>query len=64
MKTTLNLSKELLDEAVRLANARTKTQVVTLALEEFIRRRKIERIIDESGSFQFSDEWEEARHAR
>jgi len=64
MKTTLNLSKELLDEAVRLANARTKTQVVTLALEEFIRRRKVERIIDESGSLQFSDEREEARHAR
>jgi len=64
MKTTLNLSKQLLDEAVRLANARTKTQVVTLALEEFIRRRKIERIIGESGSLQFSDEWEKARHAR
>ena len=64
MKTTLNIPRELLEEAVRLAGVRTKTQAVTRALEDFIRRQKIERLISETGSLEFSDEWEEARHAR
>ena len=64
MKTTLNIPKELLEEAVRLARVRTKTEAVTLALRELIRRQKIERLIEQSGSLEFSDDWEESRHGR
>ncbi len=64
MKTTLNIPRHLLEEAVRLAEARTKTQAVIRALREFIRRQKVERLINETGSLQFSDDWENARHGR
>ena len=64
MKTTLNIPRELLEEAVRLAGVRTKTEAVMLALKELIRRQKIERLIEQAGSVEFSDDWEESRHGR
>jgi Arc/MetJ family transcription regulator len=64
MKTTLNIPENLLKEAVRLAGTRTKTAAVTRALEEFVRRQKIERMIKQTGSLEFSDDWDNARHGR
>jgi hypothetical protein len=64
MKTTLNVPRDLLEEAARLAGARTKTEAVVRALEEFVRRQKIEEIIRAAGSLEFSDKWDEARHER
>jgi len=64
MKTTLNIPENLLKEAVRLAGVRTKTEAVTRALEEFIRRQQIERLIEQTGSLEFSDDWDNARHDR
>ena len=44
IKKTVNLPKELLDEAVRLSGATTQTMAIVLALEELIKRKKIERM--------------------
>jgi len=41
MKTTLDLPENLLNEAMRITHARTKTAVIVLALEELIRKSKI-----------------------
>jgi Arc/MetJ family transcription regulator len=41
MKTTLDLSEELLDAAMRATNIKTKTKVVTIVLEELVRKSKI-----------------------
>ena len=65
MKTTLNIIPEkLLEEAGYLSGVRTKTEAVTLALKQFIRRHKIERLIKQSGALEFSNDWEDARHGR
>jgi Arc/MetJ family transcription regulator len=64
MKTTLNIPQGLLDKAVELAGVRTKTEAVTLALKELIRRQKIEHLIKKTGTLEFSDDWEKARHER
>ena len=64
MKTTLNIPEKLLEEAVQLAGVQTKTEAVIRALAEFVRRQKVERLISETGSLEFSDDWENARHAR
>ncbi len=64
MKTTLNISEELLDEAVKLTGVRTKTEAVTRALKDLVRRQKVERLIRQTGKLQFSDDWEKARHER
>lgn len=64
MKTTLNISEELLEEAVRVTGSRTKTEAIHKALIELIRKQKIEDIIGQAGKLDFNDDWEKARHAR
>ena len=64
MKTTLNISDELIKEAIRLTGSRTKTEAVHKALIELIKKEKVERIIGQAGEFNFHDDWEKARHER
>lgn len=44
VRTTLDLPKSLLDEAMKLSHHRTKTGVIISALEGFVRRSKIQRL--------------------
>ncbi len=44
MRTTLDLSEELLNEAMQATNIKTKTKVITFALEELVRKSKISAI--------------------
>jgi Arc/MetJ family transcription regulator len=41
MRTTLDLPEGLLNEAMQVTNIRTKTKVITVALEELVRKSKI-----------------------
>lgn len=40
MRTTLDLPQELIDEAMALTQAKTKTDLIKLALQNLIRREK------------------------
>ncbi|MHC4471455.1 MAG: type II toxin-antitoxin system VapB family antitoxin [Planctomycetota bacterium] len=44
MRTTLNIPEDLLDEAMRLSKAATKTMAVVMGLQELIHRKKIEQL--------------------
>jgi len=44
MRTTLDLPELLINEAMAVAHVKTKTKVITIALEEFIRKRNINKI--------------------
>ena len=41
MRTTLDLPEDLVKEAMRTTNIKTKTKVITVALEDLVRRSKI-----------------------
>ncbi|HEY8036426.1 MAG TPA: type II toxin-antitoxin system VapB family antitoxin [Methylobacter sp.] len=41
MKTSLNLPDELIKEAMQLTDAKTKTKVIVLALQELIKKNKV-----------------------
>ena len=64
MKTTLNIPEELFKTAMSLSNCHTKTETVIAALQEFIRLKKIEKLLEYEGKLQFENTWEKARHAR
>ena len=64
MKTTLNIPEDLIKKAMSLAKHRTKTETVVVALQEYIRQKKIEKILGQEGKLQFEETWEESRHAR
>jgi len=64
MKTTLNIPEDLIKKAMSLSKHRTKTETVVVALQEYIRQKKIDKILGQEGKLQFEETWEESRHAR
>lgn len=49
MRTTLDLPEELLNEAMLVSHTKTKTKVITLALQDFIRKSKIAKLKNYKG---------------
>jgi hypothetical protein len=49
MRTTLDLPIDLLNEAMKATHIKTKTKVITIALEELIRKSKIAELKDFKG---------------
>lgn len=64
MKTTLNIPEDLIKKAMSLAKHRTKTETVIVALQEYVRRKKVEKILEYRGKLQFEETWGKSRHAR
>lgn len=64
MKTTLNIPEGLVRKTMQLSRSKTKTEAIITALEEYIRRKKLEDIIGMEGKLRFSGDWEKARHER
>jgi Arc/MetJ family transcription regulator len=61
MRTTLNLDDDILRNVQEETGARTKTQAVHEALKDFVRRRKIEKLIGLQGKVKFSSGWKTLR---
>ena len=64
MKTTLNIPEDLIKKAMLLTKHRTKTETIVVALQEYVRQKKIEKILKHQGKLQFDETWEKSRHAR
>jgi Arc/MetJ family transcription regulator len=44
MRTTLDMPEQLINEALKISHCKTKTQVITLALQNLIRKEKVQGI--------------------
>jgi hypothetical protein len=51
MRTTLDLPEKLVDEALKLSKVKTKTAIITQALEDFIRKNHIQELKNYRGKF-------------
>jgi Arc/MetJ family transcription regulator len=58
MATNLAIDPRLLEEAVEVSGARSKKQAVTLALQEFIAKRKQRRLLDLFGTLEWNTEFD------
>jgi hypothetical protein len=54
VRTTLNLDDDLVRELMEVSNATTKTAAIHEAIEELIRRRKLEKLKSLSGRVRLS----------
>jgi len=64
-KTTVIIDDKLLDEAMRVSGAKTKKQAITTGLQELIRRKNLEALRQELGTFDLAlylDELEKLRN--
>ena len=67
MKTTFNIPETLMAEARAVSRRRPKIGVVTEALEEFVRIRKLERLLDSARRREFrmdAADLDRMRHGR
>lgn len=58
MATNLAIDPELLEEAQRVGNKKTKKATVTEALEEYIRRRKQKGIFELFGTIDYDENYD------
>jgi len=63
MRTTLNLSQELLFEVKELYKEKTISKAVEVALRETVRRKKIELLLSLPGKIEVEDITEELENA-
>lgn len=61
MRTTLDLPRNLLTEAMKLTQTGTKTGVIVLALEELIRKSKISDLKSYKGKIDLNIDMDEIR---
>jgi len=50
MKTLVDISKDILDEAMRLSDAKTKREVINMALDELIKSKLRQKLKGLAGS--------------
>jgi hypothetical protein len=52
MKTTIDIPDEELEEVVRHTNARTKRDAIVTAISDFNRRKRLEKLAEQLGTFE------------
>ncbi len=61
MRTNVVLDEKLVKEALKLGNAKTKKEVIHMALEEFVENRKRLNLLDLSGKIRFAEGYDYKR---
>lgn len=54
MRTTLDLPAPLVDEAMKVSHQRTKTAVIVTALEEYVRKNRIQGLRNYRGKVELN----------
>ena len=59
MRATLNFSDELIEDLVRETGAKNKTQAITQAIEDFLYKRRLKKLLSLQGKLDLEDTWKE-----
>jgi len=51
MRTTIDIDKELLEEALKISKVRTKKDLINLSLKEYIRRMRLKSLKKKLGNY-------------
>lgn len=55
MRSTLNIPDNLMSEVQKLSGEKSKTKAIVVAMEEFVRDRKIKKLLSLRGKIQIDD---------
>ncbi len=61
MRTTIDIPQELVDKAIKLTEAKTKTDVIKLALQELIQRESMKKLLAFRGKVDLDIDLDELR---
>jgi Arc/MetJ family transcription regulator len=59
MRTTVELSEELIEDVIRLSSTRSKKEALRIALEDYVSRKRIETLLALPGTIDIEDVSEE-----
>ena len=62
MRTTLELDEKLVEAVTELTGVKSKSKAVNKALEEYVRRQRIEELRAMLGKIDLVDNWYKLRH--
>ena len=62
MRATLTIDSEKLDLLMKETKSKSKASAVNIAIDEYLRRRKIEKIKSMKGKLEFNMAADEIRH--
>ncbi len=60
MRATLNIPDKLLDDVQVLSGETSKTRAIVTAMEDFVRRRRMDSLISLRGKITIEYDWERA----
>jgi hypothetical protein len=63
MRATLNIPDQLIDEVQKLSGQKTKTGAIIAVMEEYVRRKKMEDLLELRGKVQIDYDWKEEEAA-
>jgi hypothetical protein len=58
MRATLNIPDDLMSEVQKLSGEKSKTKAIVTAMEEFVRIKKIKKLLSLRGKIQIDYDWE------
>ncbi|WP_111671336.1 type II toxin-antitoxin system VapB family antitoxin [Algoriphagus litoralis] len=61
MRTNIEINQNLIEEIMKMTSIKTKKEAVHLALEEFLRRLKLNELAGMAGEIEWEGDLEEMR---
>ncbi len=58
MRATLNIPDDLMTEVQKLSGEKSKTKAIIAAMEEFVRDKKVKKLLSLRGKIQIDYDWE------
>jgi Arc/MetJ family transcription regulator len=62
MRTTLDIDEKLIETVVALTGEKSRGKAVSKALEEYIRKKRVDELRAMAGTIDLADNWYEMRH--
>ena len=62
MRTTVILNADILQALQRETGLKSKSKAVLLAVEDYLKKRRIKKVLDQSGQYTFHAKTAEWRH--
>jgi hypothetical protein len=59
VRATLNIPDRLIDDLVKETKAKNKTQAITLAIEDYLQKKRLEKLLSLQGKLDLEDNWRE-----
>lgn len=59
MRATLSIPDHLIEDLVKETGAKTKTQAITQAIEDYLKKRRLEKLLSLQGKLDLEENWKE-----